>query len=35
MASTNLQQRPAEVARWDPLEDLEHLQQQLAQIFPT
>lgn len=35
MASTNLQQRPSEVARWDPFEDLEYLQQQLAQIFPT
>jgi HSP20 family protein len=36
MASTNIQpqqQRPAEVIRWDPFEDLEHLQQQLAQVF--
>lgn len=38
MASTNMQrqqqqQRPAEVVRWDPFEDLEHLQQQLAQAF--
>src|SRR3984957_15054623 len=36
MASTNMQpqqQRPAEVVRWDPFEDLEHLQQQLAQVF--
>jgi HSP20 family protein len=35
MASTNLQQRPAEVVRWDPFEDLEQLQQQLAQVFPS
>jgi HSP20 family protein len=35
MASTNMQQRPAEVVRWDPFEDLEQLQQQLAQVFPS
>jgi HSP20 family protein len=38
MASTNMQpqqqqQRPPELVRWDPFEDLEHLQQQLAQVF--
>jgi HSP20 family protein len=34
MSSTNLQQRPAEVVRRDPFEDLEQLQQQLAQVLP-
>lgn len=34
MSQTNLQQRPAEVVRWDPIEDLEQLQQQLAQALP-
>jgi HSP20 family protein len=32
--ATNLQPRATEVARWDPFEELEQLQQQLAQIFP-
>jgi HSP20 family protein len=35
MSPTNTQQRPAEIARWDPFEDLEHLQHQLAQVFPN
>ncbi len=30
-----MEQRPANVVRWDPFEDLEHLQQQLAQVFPN
>jgi HSP20 family protein len=30
-----MQQRPADVVRWDPFEDLEHLQEQLAQVFPS
>ena len=35
MSLTNMEQRPANVVRWDPFEDLEHLQQQLAQVFPS
>ena len=40
MSSTDVQQRPTqqrttEVARWDPFEDLEHLREQLSQIFPS
>lgn len=40
MSSTDIQQRPTqqrptEVARWDPFEDLEHLWEQLAQVFPS
>lgn len=35
MSSTNVQQRPSEVVRWDPFEDLDQLQQQLARMFPA
>ena len=40
MSSTDVQQRPTqqrptEVARRDPFEDLEHLWEQLAQVFPS
>lgn len=33
--ATNLQPRGAEMTRWDPFEELEQMQQQLAQIFPA
>ena len=34
MGSTDVQQRPGEVATWDPFEDLEHFREQFAQVFP-
>lgn len=34
MSSTSVQQRPGEVATWDPFENLEHLREQFAQVFP-
>ena len=33
--ATNLQPRPTEMTRWDPFEELEQIQQQLAQVFPA
>lgn len=33
--ATNIQPRAAEMTRWDPFEELEQLQQQLAQVFPA
>lgn len=35
MSPTNVQQRSGDITRWDPFEDLEHLQQQLAEVFPS
>jgi HSP20 family protein len=35
MSPTNMQQRSGEITHWDPFEDLEHLQQQLAEVFPS
>jgi HSP20 family protein len=31
--SVTTKQRPAELARWDPFQELQHLQQQFAQVF--
>jgi HSP20 family protein len=33
MSQTTVQQRPAELARWDPFQELQNLQQQIAQVF--
>ena len=35
MASNAIRQRNSDVTRWDPFEDIEQLQQQLAQVFPA
>jgi HSP20 family protein len=33
MSQMTVQQRPAELARWDPFQELQSLQRQIAQVF--